>query len=239
MAYISEITRDLRRLPCLSGLKEEELSLISEQARIKRFLKNDILFRESELANFLFVVKTGRIKLFKTSPEGRELIIKIMGPQEYFCCAPLYVDGKYPVSAAAMVDSILVVIPAEDFKEIISASVSEMGLRIIKGLCSRIKHLSTLVEELSFRDVEQRVMMTLLRMAEEESPEDNVVSLTVTHQDIASITGSVRVVVSRTMSKLKREGAIVDTNIRGFKIDKEKLFSLLISKIRETSDLSY
>ena len=227
MKPIPETIPDLRTLPCLSGLKEDELSLIGEQAHISTFLKNEILFREADPLNFIFIVRTGRIKLFKTSPEGRELTIKLLGSHEYFCCAPLYLDGKYSVSAMAMEDSAVVMIPSKDFKEIIGVSVSEIGLKIIRGLCSRIKYLSGLAENLSFKDVEQRILTALLHLSEEKAPKENIVSLSVSHQDIASMTGTVREVVSRIMSRLKKEGIIVDSNAKGFKIDKERLSRFL------------
>ena len=173
------------------------------------------------------MVTSGRVKLFKSSPEGRELAIKIMGPNDYFCCAPLYLDGRYSVSAVAMEDSSLVLIPVEDFKEMLNANVSEIGFRLISGLCSKIKYLSNLVGTLTFKDVEQRVILTLLRFAEEKSSEDNLVFLSLTHQDIASMTGTVREVVSRTMSRLKKDGIITDSSFRGFVIDKERLSGLL------------
>lgn len=231
MKPIAETMPDLRSLPCLSDLREDELSLIGERAHISTFLKNEILFRESDSLNFIFIVRTGRIKLFKTSSEGRELTIKLLGPHEYFCCAPLYLDGKYSVSAMAMEDSAVVMIPSKDFKEILSVSVGEIGLRIIRGLCSRIKYLSVLVENLSFKDVEQRIIFVLSRLAEEKSPDNNIVSLAITHQDIASMTGTVREVVSRTMLKLKKEEVIVDSSARGFKVDKEKLSKIKQQKI--------
>ena len=228
MYSISEIADDLRELPCLSGLKDKELSVIGERAYIKKYLKNDTLFVESDPVRYIFVVKSGQIKLFKTSTDGRELLIKTMGPNEYFCCAPVYRNGTHSVSAVAQEDSTLVVIPAKDFKMMLSENVSDMGLRIISGLCGKIKYLSNFIEDLSFKDVEHRVIMSLLRLAEEKSPGDTLVSLTVTHQDIASMIGSVRVVVSRTMSKLKKENIIVESNIKNFIVDKKRL-SLLVS----------
>lgn len=214
MNLASDLREDLRTLPCLSGLKEDELSAISEQAHLKKFSRNQFLFRESEPVDFFFIVKKGRIKLFKTSEKGKELIIKIMGPSDYFCCAPIYSDKRYSVSAVPIEDTEAVVIPVRDFMEMIDATVGEMGMRIIKGLCGRIKYFSNLVENISFKDVEHRVLRTLLRVAEEESCEDEIVSLAVTHQDIAAMTGTAREVVSRTMSKLKREGIIIDSNIK-------------------------
>lgn len=227
MNTVPETAHDLRKLPCLSGLKEDELSVIGRHAQIREFRKHQIIFEESDTARYIYVVRTGRIKLFKSSAQGRELVIKMIGPQEYFCCAPIYHERKYHVSAAAEEDSVLVVIPTEDFREMIGTGVSEMGLRIIAGLCSRIKYLSNLVENLSFKDVEQRVISTLLQCAKETSSEDNLISLSLSHQDIASMTGTVREVVSRAMSKLKKKKIITDSSASGFTVDKHRLSEFL------------
>lgn len=226
MSATSDIIDDLRTIPCLSDLSEKEISVIADHVQVKKFYRNDILFREFDRLAFIFVVSDGRIKLFKTSSGGRELVIKIVGPHEYFCCAPVYLDGTYPVSAEAMEDSTLVVIPVKYFKEMISSSVSSLGIRIISGLCNRIKYLSILVEDLSFKDVEQRIVTLLLRMAEEKSPDQSKVYLTLTHQDIAAMTGTVREVVSRTMSKLKKEKVVTDSSVGGFTLDINRLSQL-------------
>lgn len=227
MSVTSEINRDLKVLPCLSALGDEDLFLISEKAFAKKFAKNENIFNESDIMKFFFVVRSGAIKLFKTSKEGREIVVKIMGPGEFSCCAPLYEDGRLFMNAVATEDSVVIMIPADNFKEMLNSSVSEMGLRIITGLCNRIKYLSTLVEDLTFKDVEQRIILTLLRLAEEKSSEENIVTLTVTHQDIASMTGTVREVVSRAMARFKKEGIITDSSTKGFKINKNRLSRLL------------
>lgn len=226
----SEIKRELLVLPCLSGLGDEELVAIGREARFRRMTKNTIIFDEADLVKFIFIVKTGSIKLFKTSFEGRELIVKIIGPGEHFCWAPLYVDGKYPVSAMALDDSTLIVIPAEFFKKMLNSEVSKLGLKMIVGLCSKVKYLSSLVEDLTFKDVEQRIIMALLRLTEETPSEGNTVLLTFTHQELASMTGTVREVVSRTMSRLKKEGIITESTTKGFRIDKERLLKLFSNK---------
>lgn len=230
MHHISEIARNLRILPCLSGLRDEDLTIIEQVARLKRFAKNEVVFEESDYAKFFFIVISGSIKLYKSSDEGRELVIRVMGHGDYFCCAPIYVTGSYSVSAVAIEDSTLIEIPAVDFKKMLTSSVGEMGMKIISGLCARIRYLSELVEDLTFRDVEQRVMLTLLRLMEDRPFKEDIVTLTVTHQDIASMTGTVREVVSRTMSRLKKEGVIVDSTARGFNVNRERLLKLLNRK---------
>jgi CRP/FNR family transcriptional regulator len=121
-------------------------------------------------------------------------------------------------------------VPADSFKKMLNSNVNPIGLKIISGLCMKIKYLSKLVEDLTFKDVEQRIILTLLRIAEEKASEESIVALTVTHQDIASMTGTVREVVSRTMARFKKEGVIASSSARGFKIDKDRLSRLLKRK---------
>ena len=81
--------------------------------------------------------------------EGRELIIKIMGPGDYFCCAPLCSGGNYMVRGIALEDSTLIVIPSQTFMTVLRNSVGETGWKIISGLCKRIHYLSGLLEDLA------------------------------------------------------------------------------------------
>lgn len=89
---------------------------------------------------------------------------------------------------------------------------------------------SPLVGTLTFKDVEHRVILALQRFTEEKSSQGKLVSLSLTHQDIASITGTVREVVSRTMLRLKKDGIISDSGVGGFTVDRKKLAHLLNEK---------
>lgn len=226
MSQVFDVLPELRLLPCLSGLKDDDLDIIMRMARVKRFKKNEVIFEETESARFFFIVITGSVKLYKTSPQGKELLIRIMKQGDYFCCAPLYC-GTYPVNAMTVDESTLIVIPSEEFKELISGGVSGVGLKIISSLCSRVRYLSDLVENITFKGVEERIILCLLKMAEEKETVEDIVNLSVTHQDLASMTGTVREVVSRTISRLKKEGIIVESTARGFKVNRPRLLSLL------------
>ena len=226
----SAMKRNLHVLPCMSSLSNAEIDIIGDITYIKKFIKNDVVFTESDPVSFIFIVKAGSIKLYKISQEGRELIVKIMGPGDYFCCASLFIGGRHSVSAIAVKDSTLIAIPADSFKKALRDSVGVLGFKIITSLCSKIKYLSGVVDDITFKDVEQRVILTLMRLAEEKATDDHVF-LTLTHKDIASMTGTVREVVSRTMSKLKKNGIISDSSSGRFKIHKSKLSCLVNKKI--------
>jgi CRP/FNR family transcriptional regulator len=217
-----EIINGLRILPCLASLDDGLIAAIAKIAFLKKASKNEVIFEEAEQVKFFFAVKKGAIKLYKTSLDGRELAIRIIRDNDFFCCAPVYAGGGYFVNAQALEDSNLIAIPSDGFKEMLCSEMGEIGLGMLSSLCIRLKSLSNLLEDVTFRDVEHRIMLALLRMAEEKSKE-NTVSLSLTHHDIASITGSVRVVVSRTMSRLKKQGIILMSSHRGFVLDKDKL----------------
>lgn len=227
MSPVPEIIDDLRSLPCLSGLGKDDLVSMGEMTRIKEISKNEAIFEESDPVRFFFVVKTGTVKLYKTSREGRELIIKIMGPGDYFCCAPLCAGGNYMVRAIALEDTTLIVIPSGTFMKALRNTVTEVGWRIISGLCKKIHYLSGLLEDLAFKDVEKRVMTTLLTLSSQIPQQNGFISLQLSHQDVASMTGTVREVVSRTMSKLKKEGVITHSSVKGFTIDRGRLSTLV------------
>ncbi|MFN3739757.1 MAG: Crp/Fnr family transcriptional regulator [Thermodesulfovibrionales bacterium] len=219
---------ELKVLPCLSLLTEEDLKLIGEGLEIKNIKKNDTIFSESQPVRDIFIVKNGSVKLYKTSSDGRELIIRIMQKGDYFCCAAALSGERYFVSASAIEDSVVVTLPLHLFKRRIFGNIDPLTMKFIKGLCNRIRYLSSVVEELTFMNVEQRVGNLLLSFAEECGKGDEV-ELSLTHQDIASMVGSVREVVSRVMSKFKKEGIILESNVKGFRVSKQRLVEMLSS----------
>jgi CRP/FNR family transcriptional regulator len=221
-----DIKDNLKVLPCLSFLKEDELLMIEDIARVVKYPRNKTLFEASDTVRFFYIIKSGSIKLHLKSAEGRELLVKVMRPGEYFCCAPQYSGDRHFVSAIAQEDAEIIQVPSGEFKEMLYSQLGSLGLNMITGLCGKINYLSNFIEDITFKDVEQRVLFTILRLSEEKSPEEEV-TLNITHQDIASMVGTVRVVVSRIMSRLKKEGVIVSSSVKGFKINKTSLYAYL------------
>ncbi|MBF0337394.1 MAG: Crp/Fnr family transcriptional regulator [Nitrospirae bacterium] len=217
----------LQCLPCLAAFSADELSSIESKAVRKNCCRNDYLFWEGDEIRFVFVVESGHIKLFKTSEEGREIVIRIMRAGDYFCCAPIYADRKNMVNAIALEDTSLVLIPTESFHENIYAGLTPMGTRVLSTICDRVKHLSGIIESLTFKDVVKRVLMILLNAANDKDPDSNIVTLSLTHQEMASMIGTVREVVSRTMSRLRKQNIVLDSTSREFKVNKQLIIEAL------------
>lgn len=230
MGQTMDISKEVREFPCLHGLFEEEMGDIIKNAEVRTFGRHETIFVESEPVRFFFIVESGLIKLYKTSQDGKELIMNFLRKGEHFCLLLPYVNENHVVSAAALEESTIVMIPAGYFMAFLKAKLGDAGLRIIKGLCHRVKKLSDVIDDLAFKSVDQRVAFTLLRLAEEDYCDKDVIFLSLSHQHIASMVGTVREVVSRAMSRLKKEDVILYTSQKGFILDKTKLVKFLSKK---------
>ena len=171
----------------------------------------------------------GKIKLFKSSSEGRELIIRVIGNGELCGCESLFKDGRYLMSAVAEDGAEVIVLSAERFKEVFVSELGPAGLNLLESLSNCIRQLVGLIDDLAFKDVEMRILNKLYELTNEPQMSDTV-NIQLTHQDIASMVGTVREVVSRTMSRLKRKGVVVNSTVRGFRVDKQRLEQLLLQR---------
>ena len=193
----------LRSVPILRELPDhlfaEFLSLCSETT----YLKGESVFLEGQKAVGLFVVWRGELKIFKVGDGGREQILEIEGPGRTVAELPLFDGLPYPASCAALEDSIVLRMPASTFHRLIEANPL-LARAVISSLSQRLRHLVSLVEEISLKDVRERLARLLIELA---GARDEV-ELPWTNQDIASRIGTVREIVSRTMSRMGHEGVI-------------------------------
>jgi len=223
------ITKDisLKLIPCLSTLDPEYLKKLEQKANIRKIRKKGMIFRETDSVKSFFIVRSGQVKLFKISEEGRELLIAMMEKGDHFCFAPMFLGKEFTVNAQAIEESEIIMMEADVFKSIIDQETGALGKKMISALCRKVEHLSRMIEDLAFNDIEQRISRSILRMIVAGSQTDNIVTLKISHRDIASITGTVREVVSRVIKKLKENGIVVDTGVRHMKVDRTRLISFV------------
>ena len=176
----------------------------------KHFGRGETLFSEGDQCHGLFVVATGRIRIFKLSPSGREQVLAVEGPGSSFAELPVFDGGSYPASASAVEDTEVLFISRRDFQNYCREH-PEVALKVLAVVGSRLRRLVGIIEDLSFTTVRQRLISLLLRLAEGSgiATEQGVrVELTTTHQDLAAELGTVRELVSRNLSRLQAEGLL-------------------------------
>jgi CRP-like cAMP-binding protein len=193
----------LKSIPYFSGLGPAELDSIRELMFEKTAERGDIILLEGESAEALYFVVSGAVKVFKTSAEGKEQILNIVRPGESFNDVPIFDGGANPASAQAMGPVVLYGVKKSDLK-VILGDHPQVALNVIQVLSQRVRHLVSLVEDLSFRHVTGRVAKILLEHTDDKTgPRPRL-----TQQEMAAMAGTAREVVGRSLKALEEEGAI-------------------------------
>jgi CRP/FNR family transcriptional regulator, cyclic AMP receptor protein len=205
----SRKTKALTRVPIFSGLAENELTFLSQRSVMRQYGVGEQVFGEGEPCQGLYVVETGRIKIFKTSAGGREQVLSIDGPGSSVAELPVFDGGNYPASASAVTDSVMVFVSRQDFQSL-CLEYPAVALKVLRVVGGRLRRLVGIIEELSFTTVKHRLAALLLNMAKDSGQKGKSAEFTLpaTNQDLAAMIGTVRELVSRNLSRLQAEGIV-------------------------------
>ena len=198
----------LRKTPLFASLTEKELQALASRTTRRHFQRGEQLFGEGDPCTGLFLVATGKIRIFKLSPSGREQVLAIEGPGSSFAELPVFDGGNYPAAASASEDAEVLFVSRKDFQNFCREH-PEVALKVIAVVGSRLRRLVGIIEDLSFTTVRQRLIALILRLAQASgspSKEGVLIELTTSHQDLAAELGTVRELVSRNLSRLQAEG---------------------------------
>ena len=200
----------LTRVPIFSGLAENELNFLSQRSVMRQYAGGEQIFGEGEPCQGLYVVETGRVKIYKTSAGGREQVLSIDGPGSSVAELPVFDGGNYPASASAVTDSAMVFVSRQDFQSL-CLEYPAVALKVLRVVGGRLRRLVGIIEELSFTTVKHRLAALLLNMAKESGQKAGKgveFTLPATNQDLAAMIGTVRELVSRNLSRLQAEGIV-------------------------------
>jgi CRP/FNR family transcriptional regulator len=212
----------LKSILYFSDLGLAELESIRKLAFEKTAGRAEMVLLEGEAAANLYFVASGVVKVFKTSVEGKEQILSIVRPGESFNDVPIFDGGPNPVSARAMGPVLLYGIKKNDMEAILRDH-PQIALNVIKVLARRVRHLVSLVEDLSFKRVIGRVAKILFEHIGGEMGRGP----RLTQQEMAAMAGTAREVVGRSLKTLEEEGAIKLDRHRIIITDKEALQKIM------------
>jgi len=203
-------TELLKRCPLFAGLKEEDLKRIRAVASLRHVGKKEILFGEGEEAKGFFVILSGKVKLYKMSPDGKEQILHIVSAPDAFAEAALFLEGSYPAFAEALTDSQLLFFPKREFIQLIERN-PQLSINMIVSLSHFLRRFASLIEELSLKEVSSRVAKYLIDLSLKSSKEGKSlreVELDLSKSQLASKLGTISETLSRTLTKMKAKGII-------------------------------
>jgi CRP-like cAMP-binding protein len=181
----------------------EAIKHLSENRELRHYRKKDPIFREGENPRWLYYVESGKVKLFKTSDDGRELIVKIAQAGDFLGFLPLFGEMNYPESASALEDCTIKLLPKQDFIALVFGH-RDVNARFIKMLAGHIAEREQQLIELAYNSVRKRVATALARLCEQSKATD----IHLYREDLASIAGTAKETLIRTLTDFKNEGMI-------------------------------
>ncbi|HWR16552.1 MAG TPA: Crp/Fnr family transcriptional regulator [Terriglobales bacterium] len=200
----------LRKVAIFADLSEAELQFLAERAVPRDYKAGELAFSEGQPCAGLFIVETGKLRIFKSSPSGREQVLSMEGPGASVAELPVFDGGNYPASTSAAVDTRVLFVSKQDFYSLCLVH-PKVALKVLKVVGARLRRLVGIIEELSFTTVRSRLVSFLLRLAKEgkKTARGTEASLPASNQELASHIGTVRELVSRNLSRLQAEGLVM------------------------------
>lgn len=200
----------LREVYLFSGVPEADLEALAHLAVSKAFARQDTIFWEGREAQGFYLLSRGYIKLVKSSPEGKEYIIRLVGPGETFAEAAVFSDASYPATAIALEDCQTLFFPKAPFLRHLAASPN-LARNMLATLSRLMLHLTRQLEDLSLKEVSARLARYLLERCQERHgriEKGLAFELPTTKTHLAAYLGTIGETLSRTLSRLKSQGVI-------------------------------
>lgn len=200
----------LERIPLFTCLEREDQEKLQHLITEKQYKKNSIILMEDDSKNFMYVIFSGKIKVVRVNPDGKEQILVIRKRGDFFGEMTL-LDGKaQPATIVAMEDAVVGLISKQDFEQYFMQN-EHILKQIISLLCERLRESWTMLKVLSLSDAEARVRAVLSHISSVYGVRDVrgvIIPFKLTHKEIADHASLTRETVSRLISRLAQAGEI-------------------------------
>ncbi|MBI3959794.1 MAG: Crp/Fnr family transcriptional regulator [Chloroflexi bacterium] len=215
MRYLSELTV----FQDLTAREMEDLNRITTMSTVQ---KGRVFYRPEERGEVLFILKEGRVQLYRISPEGKKLVITTLGEHTLFGEMALLGTKMHNTFAEAVENCLICVMSRTDLERLI-LSKPQVALRILEITGKRLRDVEERLESMAFKGIPARLASLLLRLSDEQAS-DEVTGLT--HQDLAESVGTYRETATQVLNDLKSQGLIEIGRKRIQLLNKEELLEI-------------
>ncbi len=201
---------EIRAIPHFADLSDPEAERLAQLAELRTYERRQAIILEGEPCTGFFVLRSGRARIFRTGPDGREQILRLLGPAETFGEVPMFDGGPNPASVDTIEPSEAIFISTATIFDVIRRH-PVVAFELLRHFAARLRGFTELIEQISLQTVQSRIARYLYMSAREEgrvTGEGIVVARSLTQQDLAAFVGSVREVVSRTLRVMEDDGLV-------------------------------
>jgi len=200
-----------RKFDLFAELDDRELASVATVAKARRYAKDDVVFHADESGDIFCLIKEGQVKVTMISPEGKEIILSLLGPGDFFGEMALLDNEPRSATIIATEPLEIVTIWRSDFLHILSENFS-ITQKVLAELSKRLRNASNRIESLATMDVYGRLARFFLDTARERGKvlDNGYVAVTrPTHQAIANMIGTSRETVSRLIHDLMKQNLLL------------------------------
>ena len=195
----------LKAVKLFEGLAGPQLASLADIAQLKRLKAGAALFEAGQPGTHFYAVVTGKVRVYRAAPSGKEQILHVFGPGEAFAEVPVFEGKTYPASAQALEDSLLVTIARKGFVEVLRRE-PELALGVMALLSARLRAFVGQIAQLSLKEVPERLAGYLLLLRAAQGRDE--LTLDLPKGQIASYLGTIPETLSRAIKKLTDLGLV-------------------------------
>jgi len=184
-------------------LEPEAMAAFEQQTEMRMCRRGQILYSQEDRAEVLFLLKRGRVQLYRLTPSGKRLELATIAPGTFFGEMPFICESLRHTFAEATEDSLICVMSRADLERLMRER-SEVALRMIEVLGRRLALCEARLEEMAYRSVPARIAAVLLRLS--QGQHGKVVSIT--HQELGDMIGALRESVTKVLDEFQRDGLV-------------------------------
>lgn len=218
----------LQYVPIFSDLDDTTISKIEKIGLRKTYQKNDVILMEDEVGTALFVIVSGKVKVARSSNDGREVILTILSDSDFFGEMAILDGQTRSATVTAIEDSELFLIQRNDFLNLLR-EYPEIAISLLQELTKRIRTADVKIKALSLKDAEGKVATVILQLADDlgkiKQGKVEIEKLPL-QQDLANMAGTSRETISRTLHSFAKKGLIELDGVKLIIPDYEKFKEL-------------
>jgi CRP/FNR family transcriptional regulator, nitrogen oxide reductase regulator len=206
----------LTKIGLFQNLSSDELEKILAEGKSLSFQEGNFLFYQDDPAERIFILKSGRIKLYQLSDDGQQVLMRVMTPGMLFAAISIVEGAVYPVSAEAAEDCEVLYWAQETMLRLVE-QYPQLAFNALKFLTGHVREFQDRYRELATERVERRLARTVLRLASQtgrKTDEGVLLDLPLTRQDLAEMSGTTLFTVSRILSQWESQGLILSSRER-------------------------
>jgi CRP-like cAMP-binding protein len=197
--------RALSEIEIFQDLTEQDMAQMDRTTTMSTCDPGRVFYGPEEAGEVLFLLKKGRVQLYRLSPEGKKLVVSILEPGAIFGEMSLIGQGMHNTFAEAIEECTLCVMSRLDVEQLL-VNKPQVGLRIMEVMARRLKEAESKLEDMAFKSIPARLASLLIKLSASQSPNGDVDGYT--HQDLAEMIGTYRETTTQTLNDFKNQGWI-------------------------------